>query len=171
MAKTEVCKNCCTGGGAIFVRDFGIFPHHITKVEMTDYEWVKVCSNCGHYKPFQKRKPRLTLDEIMELPNDESLKSARDLARFHYFSKNGSISQYKAVCDMYRAEAEKNGISKYALRMHPYFNDYHEEKIVKASMKKNPNARETRFHISEQVKMFESAKDTLKKDYGVEYSN
>lgn len=160
MARSEVCKNCCPDGGAIFVEDFGVWPHVSTKVEMEEAAWVKVCQNCGHYKTKRKVK-RYSLDEITALKTDAALRGARDLARFHYFSDSGAVKQYRDVCKQYGDLARENGITKYPLFLHAYFNDYHSDKIAKAATSKRPDARSTRYNIAEQKRLLEQAKAAL----------
>ena len=162
MARSEICKNCCPQGGALFTRDFGCFPHHATKEEMTDEAWVKVCNNCGHYKPFRKRQPRLSFDEILSQPDDTKLRNKDQRAIFHAFSPNGSWKQYGLIADAYEARCRARGITEWPLLMHKWMNDYHYKKLTNADAM---SARDVDYHIRSQKEQTCRAQEMLDRDF------
>lgn len=162
MARSEICKNCCPQGGALFTEGYGCWPHHVTKEEMSECDWVKVCNNCGHYKPKRKRAPRLSFDQILAQPDDSALRNKHQRAIFHAFSDNGAWKEYSNICEAYKAECKKRGITKYPLLMHKWVNDYHYKKLSDA---KKLSAWEVNRNISSLKDQVQGAKEMLERDF------
>lgn len=162
MARSEICKNCCPQGGALFTLNFGCWLHHATKEEMTEDAWVKVCNNCGHYKPKRKSAPRLSFQEIMAQPDDTKLRNKKQRAIFHAFSDNGAWKKYGDVAGTYAAECEARGITKYPLLMHKWQNDYHYEKL---SSPDKLSAWDVNHHIRRLEDQLQRAKEMMARDF------
>ncbi|WP_152610636.1 hypothetical protein [Ruegeria sp. ANG-R] len=113
---------------------------------MEEPAWVKVCRNCGHYKPQRKRRPRLTFDEILKLKDDNRLRSKRDRAIFHAFADAGVWAEYKEVCEEYAEICRERGIAKYAILLHWALNTYHRDKL--AEVRKGMKLWEVNHHIN-----------------------
>ena len=164
MTRSEICKNCCPDGGALFDRNFGCYPHMTTGEMMQEDAWVKVCRNCGHYKLPRKTKPRLTFDEILEQSDDTGLRSKRDRAIFHAFSEAGAWKQYSRLCDAYQAECTKRGINECPFLMHKWMNDHHYKKLVDAE---KLSAWSVNHHIRALKSQMARAEAMLRDDFNV----
>ncbi|WP_291732287.1 hypothetical protein [Leisingera sp. F5] len=162
MAKSEVCKNCCPDGGAIFELDFGCWPHVSTKEWMAEPAWVKVCNNCGHYKPKRKSKPKLTFDEILNLTDETRLKNKRDRAIFHAFAEAGAWKKYKATCEEYAQNCKDNGIEKFPVVAHHWINTYHRDKLAEHQKE---SAWAVNYHVSRLKADAEKVKAMLAQDF------
>lgn len=130
MARSEVCLNCCPDGGALFDVDFGCWPHVKTGEMMSEAAWVKVCRNCGHYKPQRKRRPALTFDEVLAQTDESKLRNKRERAIFHAFNKNGAWETYVRICDAYAAKCSELGIAEWPFLLHKWNNTYDREKLL-----------------------------------------
>lgn len=162
MARSEVCKNCCPDGGALFTVDFGCWPHHVTKEEMTECAWVKVCNNCGHYKPQRERASRLSFDEILAQPDDTKLRNKRQRAIFHAHSPNGAWAKYGDIADAYAVKCRSRGITRWPLLMHKWMNDHHLNKLADAD---SMAAWEVDHHIRSLKEQAQRAQEMLDRDF------
>lgn len=162
MARSEVCKNCCPRGGALFTLDFGCWPHHSTKEEMLDPSWVKVCNNCGHYKPQRKRQPRMSFDEILAQPDDGKLRNKNQRAIFHAFAESGAWGRYAAIANAYEAQCEARGITRWPLLMHKWKNDYHYKKLTK---RERLSALDVNHHVRSLKEQVQRAQEVLNRDF------
>lgn len=162
MSRSEICKNCCTDGGAIFQTNYGCFPHVETKEWMKEASWVKVCANCGHYKLKRKSPARLTFDEIIVQTNDTNLRNKRERAIFHAFAAAGAWSTYKTICENYAAECNLHGIKKLPFLMHWTLNTYHYEKL---SSHNSLLARQVDYHIRCLKEQASHAQEMFNQDF------
>ena len=165
MPRPEICKNCCTNGGALFDLKFGQFEDYATGELMAEPGYWKICRNCGYAKKPRQRKPRPTIDQICQMHSPDGLRNCKDLGRFHYFAEAGVWKKLQRVCDRYAELARESGVSKFPLFLHWRYNRHDAEALYKEISKSRANALRVQICISQLQDLLERAEEALKKDF------
>ena len=165
MPRSEICKNCCPNGGALFDLKYGEFEDFDTGEVMVEPGYRKICRNCGYAKKVRERKPRPTMDQICQMQSPEGLRNCKDLGRFHYFADAGVWKKLQVVCNRYAELARERGITKYPLFLHWRYNRHDAEALYKEISKSRANARRVRICINQLQDLLDRASAALENDF------